>query len=603
MLNGRLYRAAFLPFLIALAVAAFSLTGRPQPLGSTLAPDAFEGAPAMADLHELAARYPQRRPGSPADDRLAADIAGRIRALGGTAGGGFSVHLLHLEGATIDGTRGLTTVLAVRPGSTAEAPLLILAHRDAAAAPSEAELSGTAALLELARVFASRETKRTIVLVSTSGGSGGDGGAAALPEALSSIGLREPYEAAVVLGDVAAARTRHPFVLPYSDGFGSAPLQLALTMQDAIRREYGGDPGAPSTLGQLAHLMFPLAVGEQGVLDAQGLPAVEVQASAERGPARNSPVSEATLEGLGRGVLSALDALDGAPDISAQLEAGLQLQKKSMPEWALRLLLGALLLPPLLAALDGLARARRRRLPVGRSTLWTLSCALPFLCCTLLCLLLGELGIISSSPSVPTLPAAIGFGARAASAVAAVALTFVLVWLLRAVLLRRLRAAGATAGAEAAGLPIVLLIAALGAVVWVGNPYTALLLIPAVHLWLLLAAPELRPGRIAGLALVLLGLAPLALLIGFYAHQLGMGPEDVAWGAVLMVAGGHVGFGSALLWSAGLGCAAAAAMLALERAPEPLAPAAGEPPEITIRGPRSYAGPGSLGGTESALRR
>ncbi len=602
MLNGRLYRAAFLPFLIALAVAAFSLTGRPQPLSSTLAPDAFEGAPAMADLHELAARYPQRRPGSPADQHLAAGIAERIRALGGTAGGGFSVYVRHLEGDTIDGMQGLTTVLAVRPGSTGQAPLVILAHRDAAAAPAEAELSGTAALLELARVFASRETKRTVVLVSTSGGSGGDAGAAALPEALGSVGLREPYEAAIVLGDVAAAKPRHPFVLPYSDGFGSAPLQLQLTLQDAIRHEYGSDPGAPSTLGQLAHLMFPLAVGEQGVLDAQGLPAVLVQASGERGPARNAPVNQATLEGLGRGVLSAVDALDVAPDISSRLDGGLQLQKKTMPGWALRLLLGTVLLPALLAAVDALARGRRRRHPIGRWTLWTLSCALPFLACALLCLLLGRLGIISSSPSVPALPAAIGFGVRAASAVSAVALTFVLVWLARSVLLRRLHFP-AGADRESAGLPIVLLLAGLGTIVWLGNPYTALLLIPAMHLWLLFAAPELRPRRAGSLALVALGLAPLGLLIGFYAHQLGMGPEDVAWSAVLLVAGGHVGFGSALLWSIALGCAAAAAIVALERAPEPLAPAPGEPLEITIRGPLSYAGPGSLGGTESALRR
>ena len=55
---------------------------------------------------------------------------------------------------------------------------MILAHRDASARGAEAELSGTAALLELARVFAARETQRTIVLVSTSGGSGGDAGAA-----------------------------------------------------------------------------------------------------------------------------------------------------------------------------------------------------------------------------------------------------------------------------------------------------------------------------------------------------------------------------------------------------------------------------------------
>ena len=50
---------------------------------------------------------------------------------------------------------------------------MILAHRDAADARlARRELSGTAALLELARVFAARETQRTIVLVSTSGGSG-----------------------------------------------------------------------------------------------------------------------------------------------------------------------------------------------------------------------------------------------------------------------------------------------------------------------------------------------------------------------------------------------------------------------------------------------
>jgi hypothetical protein len=152
-------------------------------------------------------------------------------------------------------------------------------------------------------------------------------------------------------------------------------------------------------------------------------------------------------------------------------------------------------------------------------------------------------------------------------------------------------------------LPIVLVLGVLGSVVWLGNPYTALLVIGAMHLWLLLAAPELRPRRVGALALVALALLPLVGLIVFYARQLGMGPGEVAWSAVLLLAGGHVGFGSALLWSIGLGCAAAASMLALERSPEPLAPAPGEPAEITIRGPLSYAGPGSLGGTESALRR
>jgi hypothetical protein len=139
--------------------------------------------------------------------------------------------------------------------------------------------------------------------------------------------------------------------------------------------------------------------------------------------------------------------------------------------------------------------------------------------------------------------------------------------------------------------------------VWASNPYTALLLLPALHLWLLLASPELRPGRAGSLGLVALALAPLALVAVFYARQLGLGAGDVAWMMVLALAGGHIGFAGALLWSVALGCAAAALMLAargFDAVPEDRP---GTSVEVTIRGPMSYAGPGSLGGTESALRR
>ena len=54
-----------------------------------------------------------------------------------------------------------------------------------------------------------------------------------------------------------------------------------------------------------------------------------------------------------------------------------------------------------------------------------------------------------------------------------------------------------------------------------------------------------------------------ALLIAFYAHQLGLGPGGVAWEGLLLFAGGHSGVGGALLWSVALGCAGAAAMLAM----------------------------------------
>ncbi len=604
MLNGRLYRAAFVPFLIALGVAAFSLGSRPAPATTTLAPDAFEGAHAYAELRALAARFPDRRPGSAGDDALAAYVASTLQGLGGTAAGGFTVHVRHLEGQTIDGERRLTTVVAERPGSTAAAPIVLIAHRDAAARGAAAELSGTAGLLELARVFAARETKRAIVLVSTSGGSGGAAGAAALPQTLESAGVRGPFDAAIVLGDLAGANLHRPLVAPYSDGLGSAPLALQRTVSDAIQQESGWDPGAPSTLGQLAHLSFPAAVGEQGVLDAQGLPAVLVGAGGERFWA-NSRTSPERLEELGRGVLNAVDALDGARDVSPALQTGLLLHGKTMPEWALRLLLGTLLLPALLAGVDGLARMRRRRHPVGRWSLWTLSCGLPFLCCAVFCRLLGAVGIIGSAPSVPVPGGALPLDTASVTALVAVGLTFVLAWLLWAALMRRLGIGSPfrSPDPDVAGLSVQLVLSGVATVAWIGNPYTALLAIPALHLWLLLASPELRPRRSLSLLLVALGLAPLGLLLAFYARQLGLGPGELAWGAVLLLAGGHVGLGSALLWSVAFGCGAGALLVALRGHPEPGLLAAEEGAPISIRGPLSYAGPGSLGGTESALRR
>ena len=221
--------------------------------------------------------------------------------------------------------------------------------------------------------------------------------------------------------------------------------------------------------------------------------------------------------------------------------------------------------------------------------------------------MLGWLGILGAAPSAPVLPSALPFDGTAATAVVAVVLTFALAWLLWGVLVRRL-GWSVRPDPEVAGLSMLLVALPLGLVVWVSNPFTALLALPALHLWLLLASPDRlgigpRPRRLVSLALVALGVLPLALLIVFYAHQLGLGLGEVAWMAVLLLAGGHVGLGAAILWSLAFGCVAAAAMLAVG-APRP-SPGArvADGIEVTIRGPMSYAGPGSLGGTESALRR
>jgi hypothetical protein len=602
MLNARLYRAALLPFLLALAICAFSLGGRPAPLTSTLTPDAFEGPRAFADMTALAAAFGERQAGSAGDERLARHIAAMIEGLGGAAGGGFSVRLERFGGRTAAGQRSLLNVVAQRPGSTNASPIVILAHRDAAEAHATAEMSGTAALLELARVFSARATKRTIVLVSTSGGSGGAAGAAQLLDAGGAIAQHGPVDGAIVLGDLAAARPRYPLVIPYSDGYGLAPLQLQRTVAEAIAGSGATNPGAPSTFGQLAHLAFPLAVGEQAPLIDAGVPAVLIQASGDEGPPTSpsrEPVSAERLESLGRAVLSTVDALDTSPDLLQGRQTALVLGDKTLPGWAVALLTLTLLLAAAATAVDALARARRRGFAVGRSLLWVLSFGLPFLACALLAYALGGLGIVDAT-SVLAPAAAIPFDAAAATAVAAVLLTFALAWLLWGRLIRRL---GAAPDPDVGGLAVVLVLAPIGLLAWLADPYTALLIVPAVHLLMPLSSSELRPGRLGSLALVALALLPLAALCAFYADQLGVGAPAAAWAALLVVAGGHVGVLAALLWSAALGAIVAALRIAAIGWQRPAGAQPPQLPEITIRGPLNYAGPGSLGGTESALRR
>jgi hypothetical protein len=98
--------------------------------------------------------------------------------------------------------------------------------------------------------------------------------------------------------------------------------------------------------------------------------------------------------------------------------------------------------------------------------------------------------------------------------------------------------------------------------------------------------------------LVLAGLVPLGLPALIDAHAFALGPVESWWFWTLLVAGGGVPLLWWLLWSAVWGCAVAALLVALRRRR-----AAPGSKEVTVRGPLSYAGPGSLGGTESALRR
>ena len=594
MLDVRVYRAAFAPALIALFVAAFSLADRPGGATTPFAPAGFDGGRAYTLLGELGKEYPERPPGSDADRALGDRVAETFRA------NSLRVSRRTTEERTVRGKTALETVVGVRPGLSSRR-IVVMAHRDALGSPALAELSGTATLLELARLFKVRELSSTLVLVSTSGGSAGAAGARAFAEDVAD----DPIDAAIVLGDVAGRDTRKPWIVPWSNGEQAAPMAVRRTLESAVRREVGVQAGGSRAIGQWARRALPLTVSEQGEAARAGLPAVLLQSSGELGPKPDTEVSENRIDAFGRAALRSITALDGvvsrAGDDGAFADepSGIVTVKRLLPDWAIRLLVGTLLLPPLLTAFDGFFGARRRHLPVARWLGWVGAASVPFALAWLWMRLLGLTGALDA-PLGPVLPETMPLRGWNIAALASVPLVLVLAWMgVKRPLVGRLGLpASVSAGGAAAALGLA--ITGLAALVWLVNPFAAALLVPAAHGWLFAAAPGTQMSSRTRVALVLLGLVLPLLMVVHYALALDLGPLDIAWLAVLITAGGHVTPLGALFLSLLAGCLVG--VVAVVRTRRRIVQNA-EPDPIRTRGPIGYAGPGSLGGTESALKR
>jgi hypothetical protein len=146
---------------------------------------------------------------------------------------------------------------------------------------------------------------------------------------------------------------------------------------------------------------------------------------------------------------------------------------------------------------------------------------------------------------------------------------------------------------------VTLVTAAAAVGLWLRNPYAAALVVPALHLWMWAISPDIRLPRAAMPAVILAGLLPLLALALADGRAFGLDLPHGVWFWTLLVAGGHVPMGAWALWSLFWGCTVATGLVLLrKRRPEEEGPQ-----DVTVRGPVSYAGPGSLGGTESALRR
>jgi hypothetical protein len=139
----------------------------------------------------------------------------------------------------------------------------------------------------------------------------------------------------------------------------------------------------------------------------------------------------------------------------------------------------------------------------------------------------------------------------------------------------------------------------VAALLWFANPYTAVLLVVPMHLWLVVMTREHGRPPLLGALYLVLSLVPLVAAIALLSSGLRVEPFALLWTLALLIAGGGLSFGGLLLVAVTAGCFVAAAVILVR----PGRPGPDEQVEITVRGPLSYAGPGSLGGTESALRR
>jgi hypothetical protein len=613
MLDPRIYRTGLMVVVVAVIVVAFSLGNQAQPLNATLVPDAFDGSSAYATMQTLAKEYPNRPPGSTADAAVADYVQKSLDQ------DGFMVNRTSFTAQTVDGPRTVEAVTGTLAGTT-PGTIVVVAHRDsgrAGASTSPAELSGTAVLLELGRDLAAQTQQRTVVLDSTSA-SVGAAGAQQLARTLPG-----PIDAVIVLGDMAGLDVRSPIVVPWSDSQLVAPALLRNTVAAAVAQQANVNPTDESLGGQFLHLAFPLAAGEQRPFADSGEPAVLVSTSSARLPAAEEPTSAAQITGFGRAVLQALTALEAGPNVPGP-SSYLRMHGELIPEWAIRLLVLALIVPVLLATVDGLARARRRGYRVGRWIPWVLSACVPFAVAALAVVGLRTVGAIDAAPPGPVGGDAITLPGRAVAILVGLGCLIVAGFAVRWWVGRHVwrpdeaaaepvsdrpengrshrRRAVAVAGDPAspgAAAALLLVMCVVTLAIWVENPFAAALLVPALHLWMWIVGPEQRLRAPWAVLLLLAGLVPGVLAAYYYAAVLGLGPATGAWNAVLMLAGGDVSLTAALLWSVVLGCVVSLALMIVRIARQPR-PA--EAP-VTTRGPITYAGPGSLGATGSALRR
>jgi len=589
MIEPRIYRAAFVPALLAVILAMFSLESRPRPLPQGLAADVvFDGDQAITTTRAVLAAGRDRRAGSPGNDAAAALVRRSFSARGFTT-----------EVDTFDSESGeLTNVVARRAGKSRR-EVVVVAARDAQGVPDAAgSAADTAALVEIARVFEGRPSQKTLVLASVDGAALGELGTTRLAEELGDPALADGV---IVISGYGAKRGSPATIESWAGNTNRAGIGLTRTVAESLREEQGVAPDGAGPAGQLARLAFPVGVGAQGVLLEKGFDTVRIAGGGELADDRESAPDEQRFERLGRATLRTLTALDAGPRPERGPDSYVTAVSQVIPGWVLTVLAFTLILPALVASVDAFARARRRREPIGAWLTWLAAGVLSFVIGVGAAHGLSLAGATPEPPAAPVDPGLLPFDGAAAGVLVGVLVVIALSWFaLRHLVLAsdpRLREPGSPGAAVVVALALSFSLLAL----WAINPYSALIMVPALHLWLLGTLFDPPPPRRARVAMVLGGLLLPGLLVFYHCLVLSVDPLSGAWYVLLLVTGGHLSVASSLV-----GCVLGAVLfsvLAIARArpQEPPPSLRAVPP--SVRGPAGYAGPGSLGGTSSALPR
>ena len=543
MIEPRIYRAAFVPALLAVVLTMFSFQSRPGPLSQGLPADVlFDGNQAAVLAGRIASQEPDRRAGSPGD-RATAELVADTFAARGFAGGGGARPVV--QRFTTDGRR-LVNVVGRRAGSSRR-QIVIVAARDAGSVPdAPGSAADTAALMQIARVYQGRPSKKTLVLASIDGSHLGQAGARRLIEVLPEPDL---VDAVVVVSEL-GSKDGGPPVQAWSNNSTRAGIALQRTVAESIRLELGGAGGGSGTFGQLARLSFPIGIGAQGVLLASGYDAVRISGSGELPPGGSGPpeaIDPDRLGGLGRATLRTLTALDNGPRPEHGPKSYLQAVSQVLPGWVLSLLAGALLLPVFVASVDAFARARRRHLDVLRWLRWLGAWVAPFLAALALAQFLALVDATPSPPAAPVPPDDLPLDGPAMAVLGGIAVAMVLALLLARWLAARPDPELGQTPDLGAGVALALTIATASLLLWLINPYAGLLAVPAAHLWMLLALTRPLPDRRVRAVLIAVGVLPALIVAIYYMFALSLDPLSGLWYLLMLVTGQSVGLVTSLI--------------------------------------------------------